>query len=184
MAPFSHVNNMQQPPELSYQRVTYIPLCVREDEASIPSRPTANTFVEPQQFHVVNNNHILRQVPHFRPRNFIISLYTDTDSRMRVSRDCTVQQARPQQPHAWECGPAGAGQAQAVWRTCLLTYCRGTQSFWMGSTSSSPPTIGGPAVRYPNVVYLQLLYGTLTHETVAVRQKRLGGPDRGPRSAV
>jgi hypothetical protein len=47
------------------------------------------------------------------------------------ARAC-VQQARPQQPHAWECGPAGAGQAQAVGRTCLLTYCRGTQSFWMG----------------------------------------------------
>jgi hypothetical protein len=58
----------QQPPELRYQRVTYIPLCVREDEASIPSRPTANTFVEPQQFHVVNNNHILRQLPHFTLR--------------------------------------------------------------------------------------------------------------------
>jgi hypothetical protein len=56
--------------------------------------------------------------------------------------------------------------------------------FGWGSTFSSPPTIGGPAVRYPYVVYLQLLYGTLTHETVAVRQKRLGGPDHGPRSAV
>jgi hypothetical protein len=89
MAPFSHVNNMQQHPELRYQRVTYIPLCVREDEASIPSRPTANTFVEPQQFHVVNNNHILRQVPHFTPRNFIISL------QLTLTRACACHVTVP-----------------------------------------------------------------------------------------
>jgi hypothetical protein len=70
MAPFSlvNMNAHEQPPELRYQRVTYIPLCVREDEASTPSRPTANTFVEPQQFHVANNNHILRQLTHFKLR--------------------------------------------------------------------------------------------------------------------
>jgi hypothetical protein len=79
-----------------------------------------------------------------------------------VSRDCTVRHSRPQQPHAWECGPAGAGQAQAVGRDVFVDVLQGYSKVfgWPESTSSSPPTIGGPAVRYPNVVYLQLLYGT------------------------